>query len=46
MTFIYNRFKLFLEPMALRGGNAVDPRLPRLPVSIPPVLDATYLNCS
>ena len=37
MTFIYNRFKLFLEPMALRDSNAVDPRLPRLPVSMPPL---------
>jgi len=28
----YDRFKLFLEPSALRDNNAVDPRLPRLPV--------------
>ena len=27
------RFKLFLEPKALRDESTVDPRLPRLPVS-------------
>lgn len=32
MTLIYNRFKLFLEPTALRDSSSVDPRLPRLPV--------------
>ena len=43
---MYIRFKLFLEPMALRDSNAVDPRLPRLPVSAPPVLDTACFNCS
>ena len=27
------RFKLFLEPSALRDDGAVDPRLPKLPVN-------------
>ena len=29
---IYPRFKLFLEPKALREDGGVDPRLPRIPV--------------
>jgi hypothetical protein len=30
------RFKLFLEPRALRDESAIDPRLPQLPVRVNP----------
>src|ERR1700722_148886 len=30
---LFSRFKLFLEPHALRDESAVDPRLPQIPVS-------------
>jgi hypothetical protein len=43
VTFINNRFKLFLEPMALRDSDAVDPRLPRLPVCACLSFNATCL---
>ena len=33
ITYYIFRFKLFLEPKALRDESTVDPRLPRLPVS-------------
>lgn len=33
-----SRFKLFLEPRALRDESAIDPRLPRLPVCIIPLI--------
>lgn len=33
-NLLANRFKLFLEPRALRSEAEVDPRLPRLPVRL------------
>jgi hypothetical protein len=37
------RFKLFLEPQALRDESTIDPRLPHLPVRIPlPTNDKPY----
>jgi hypothetical protein len=35
LTSAVARFKLFLEPQALRDAGAVDPRLPSLPVRVP-----------
>jgi hypothetical protein len=32
ILILHPRFKLFLEPRALRDESAIDPRLPRLPV--------------
>jgi hypothetical protein len=31
---LHSRFKLFLEPRALRDESTIDPRLPQLPVCI------------
>jgi hypothetical protein len=36
------RFKLFLEPRALRDETTIDPRLPQLPASSPPRRAVTY----
>lgn len=36
------RFKLFLEPRALRDETTIDPRLPQLPASSPPRHAVTY----
>lgn len=41
------RFKLFLEPRALRDESAIDPRLPQIPVRAYGflfILVATYMN--
>lgn len=37
LTHDANRFKLFLEPKALRSETEIDPRLPRIPVSFIPM---------
>jgi len=41
-VFVVTRFKLFLEPKALRDAGAVDPRLPALPVCVPALPVAHY----